>query len=207
MKQTTSNNFKAVSIQFKAPERVEKVKSEPVADKSKPITVKDEVVRFATQIRVAGNTAKILKEVLLAHRNIKDYAIEVKRSNPNLTLEQLTALAFYFADKRKLKDIIVPGCIESEVYYINKKADEGTPCTTGGPSYLTFLESSFSNKRFTLSNTRKSIFFEDLDIVLRLSRAIPKFEPDGAFHLNLGAWDLENLEDLNLTVFYKEKQH
>ena len=77
----------------------------------------------------------------------------------------------------------------------------------GKKFYIPFVEGSLTNNRFTIAKGRDRIFFEDLDILLRLKTRMSSLLKEGeGFNLNLGTTDCRTLEGLFINVFSIKKQ-
>lgn len=152
---------------------------------------------------IAGEGVKdVFRKTLETHRQIKDYISKIKNENPNMALEDLKMLTSGFIEKKRFKNYLFSS-IELELYYIDKIVNNGGDASASEGAILTFLETSLNNKRITLGGARKSITFHDLDVQVMLEHPIPEFIPQGHFYVNVGSANLETLEDLHLSIFYK----
>lgn len=199
--QKRNNDFKKVVITFKEPIVTEKPVAKVVEKPKKVNTTIKGRFRFSSKLRATGQSKIILTRLILNHERIIHKAKDVIANNKDMTAETLRTMMQEFIKGTGMSPVIYPA-VDLDIFCMLKDYKANGEFRPRKRSFLSFKESSTSNLRFSISQKRDRIYFEDMDLILTLDKRIPSvIEFEEYFYLNISCVNPTTLSDLKVGIF------
>lgn len=140
-------------------------------------------------VTAEGGLDPILKKCLLSQLAIYNHALEVLRSSPYMSYDDMMLKHVYpFIEQNKLEHVILRA-VHNEIYYLHKKFRRGRVFEQKRLSsiqYLTLLVNNYHNNDIQVDKTGTRLSLQGKEGYLQLPAALPAIPSTGVLlYLNL----------------------